>query len=86
MSYGKSEEHSFYCLNCGLKGIPLSRPISRKRELFHRKKLYCPHCKVTVNHIEITNPIDLADFQEAFANGEFIKETQISLKECAVNG
>ena len=87
MGYGKgNEEHSFYCLNCGLKGIPLSRSKSRKREKFHRKKLYCPHCKITVNHIEITNQFELADFQEAFANGEFIEETNKSIKECAVNG
>ena len=85
MSYGKGEEHSFYCLNCGLRGIPLMRPNSRKREKFHRKKLYCPHCKITVNHIEITNQFDLNEFQEAFANGDFVAEAIESVKECAEN-
>jgi ribosomal protein L37AE/L43A len=48
-------------------------------------KLYCPHCKITVNHIEITNQFDLNEFQEAFANGEFVMEAAESVKECAEN-
>ena len=80
MSYGKGEEHSFYCLNCGLKGIPLMRPNSRKREKFHRKKLYCPHCKMETQHVETTNNHEAAEFKELFSQGAFIEENRESLE------
>lgn len=85
MPRGKTEEHSFYCLGCGKAGIPLMRPISHKREKFHRKKLYCPYCGCTINHIECTNPIEVMEFKLAFKNGEFIEEAENSKKECAEN-
>ena len=80
MSYGKGEEHSFYCLNCGLKGIPLMRPNSRKREKFHRKKLYCPHCKMETQHVETSNNHEAAEFKELFSQGAFIEENRESLE------
>ena len=75
--------HRFFCIQCGNEGIPLARKQGHKHGKFHRKKLYCPHCKITVNHIEITNQFDLNEFQEAFANGDFVAEAIESVKECA---
>lgn len=73
------EPHDFYCINCGTKGISLFRPQSRKRELFHRKKLYCPHCKQTVNHIECQNSWEIEEFKINFANGVYENEKEESL-------
>lgn len=80
MSY---EQSDFYCINCGQKGIPCLRPQARRRERFHRKKLYCPHCGYTINHIECRTDEDVYDFKEAFDNGEFQEEARISIKECS---
>lgn len=82
MSY---EQSDFYCLNCGKKGIPCLRPQARRRGQFHRKKLYCPHCGNTVNHVECRTDEDAYVFKIAFENGEFREEAIISLKECAGN-
>jgi hypothetical protein len=82
MSYEKSE---FYCLNCGNKGIPCLRPQGRRRGVFHRKKLYCPTCKATLNHIECKNEYEVHEFKQMFAEGTFQEEAAISLKECAEN-
>lgn len=71
MSY---EESNFYCLNCGRKGIPIQRPSSRKRERFHRKKLYCTSCKITCNHVECKSDEDVREFLEAFEEGAFQEE------------
>ena len=77
---GKSyETHDFYCLNCGLKSLPICRDCGRKRESFHRKRLYCFHCKQEVNHIEIKNQEEKNEFLEAFENGEFREEATQSL-------
>ena len=85
MGYGNSEEHSFWCINCGKRGIPLSRTTGRQRERFHRKKLYCPNCKVTVNHIECKNSIEIEQFQEEYQAGNFQEEAKESVEECAKN-
>ena len=85
MPKGKTEEHSFYCIGCGKPGIPLMRPISRRKEKFHRKKMYCPHCGCIINHIECKNPFEVEEFKIAFENGEFKAEAEISIRECAEN-
>lgn len=73
--------HDFYCIKCGKKGIPLARKVSMQKERFHRKKLYCPFCKVTINHVECKNDIDVYEFLEDFNNGVFLDEVEESLKE-----
>ena len=85
MSYGKIDIHDFYCIKCGNKGMPCLRPQAHRREKFHRKKLYCPTCGLTVNHIECKNDEEVYEFKEMFANGDFQEEVEISLKECADN-
>ena len=85
MPKGKTEEHYFCCINCGRTGIPLMRPLSRKREKFHRKKMFCPFCGRTVNHIECSSSIEVEEFKTAFAMDMFKEEAALSIKECAEN-
>lgn len=71
--------HSFYCPKCGNFTMDLPRNTGMRKEGMHRKKLYCPWCKETLNQIEITTPADLINFREAFERGDFINESQESL-------
>ena len=72
-------EHSFYCINCGNKGIPLMRKQGFKHEGMHRKKLYCVHCKCEVNHIECKTYEEVQIFKDAFERGEFKDEAEESV-------
>ena len=72
-------EHSFYCLKCGNKGIPIMRRDAKKHTPFHRKKLYCLYCKTEVNHIECTNQLEVAEFKENFEKGAYIDEAKASI-------
>lgn len=72
-------EHSFYCIKCGNKGIPLMRNQGHQHGRFHRKKLYCPCCQVVINHIECKTPEDIEEFLENFENGVYIDEAEESL-------
>lgn len=80
--YGKIDIHDFYCIKCGRKALSCVRPQAHRREKFHRKKLYCPWCQVTLNCVECTNDADAFDFKEQFEKGAFQKEAEISLAEC----
>lgn len=73
------ENHDFYCINCGRKGIPLSRRVSLQHGKFHRKKLYCIYCKEEVNHIECRTPEEVEEFKENFENGVYKDEAKESL-------
>ena len=75
-------QHEFYCINCGQRNIPLARQDAQKREKFHRKKMYCYHCKKIVNNIECKNDSEIYEFRTMFINGDFQKEAEESLKEC----
>ena len=72
-------EHSFYCINCGNKGIPLMRKQGFKHEGMHRKKLYCVHCKCEVNHVECKTFDEVEEFRENFAKGVYKDEAKESL-------
>ena len=74
------ECHDFYCINCGHKGIPITRQSGHKRGTGHRKLLYCPFCKHTVNHIEVSNEFEAKEFMEAFLNGAFAEEAALELQ------
>ena len=78
-SIKKYEEHSFYCLNCGKKGIPIWRDRGHLHSKNHRKALYCPNCKTTVNHIEINNLEDAVKFKEDFEKGLYKEEAAESI-------
>ena len=75
----KYESHDFYCINCGNKGLPVFRNNGRLHSGFHRKKLWCCHCKTECNHIEIRNQEEKELFMEAFNNGEYKEEANESI-------
>ena len=78
-SLGNYETHSFYCMNCGMPGIPIPRKKSHKHSSFHRKKLYCLNCKTEVNHIECSSSDEIEIFKTSFERGEYRNEVQDSL-------
>lgn len=78
----KYEEHKFYCLLCGRPGIPIRRNRGFQHGSMHRKKLYCPYCKIEVNHIEIKTLNEEEEFLENFKNGVYKDEAQESVDTC----
>ena len=75
----KYDEHDFYCIKCGNKGIPLSRDRGHQHKRFHRKKLFCLTCQQEVNHIECKNLEDVEKFKEDFKNGVYTDEAEESI-------
>lgn len=75
-----STDSSFFCIQCGNKGIPIIRNQSLKKETHHRKKLYCIYCKQEVNHIECKNSEEIDKFKENFKKGLYIEESQKSIE------
>jgi hypothetical protein len=73
---GSFSEHSFYCIQCGNKGIPIMRNNGRAKEKFHRKKLYCLHCKQEINHIECRTEEEVNQFKEDFESGVYLSEVE----------
>ena len=69
----------FFCIACGNEGIPLARKRSNKHKGFHRKRLYCPHCRLEVNHVECTTDEEVFQFREDFENGLFQDEATESM-------
>ncbi len=82
----KYEEHKFFCLLCGKEGIPLRRKVGFQHGSMHRKKLYCPYCKVEVNHIEIKNLAEKEKFLEDFKKGVYKDEAEESRDACRHSG
>lgn len=78
----KYEEHKFYCLMCGREGIPVQRKRGYQHGRFHRKKLYCPWCKETLNFIECKNDTDVYEFKTNFEKGIYLEEAKASLENC----
>ena len=74
---GKMEQHSFWCISCGQRGIPLARPSAKKKEQFHKKKLYCIYCKAEINHIECKNQFEIEEFKKMFEEGKFLDESNL---------
>lgn len=72
----------FWCISCGKKGIPIMRDRGRQRTEGHRKKLYCVHCRVTINHIETRNAEEARRFREEFEAGKFAEEAAESIAFC----
>lgn len=71
--------HRFFCIKCGNEGIPIHRKQGHQHGRFHRKKLYCPHCKVEINHVECKNDEDVYEFRLDFEEGVFADEIEESL-------
>ena len=81
MARDSYQEHNFYCIRCGNKGIPLSRNRGHQHGRFHRKKLYCMTCKEEVNHIECKNLEDVEVFKDAFNAGYFKQEAEMPVAD-----
>ena len=79
MARGNFAEHSFYCIRCGNKGIPLMRKQGFQHERLHRKKLYCMFCKEEVNHVECKSLEDVEEFKKNFENGVYLDEAEESV-------
>lgn len=75
----KFTEHSFYCMRCGQKGIGLPRRDSHNHGKHHRKRLWCPYCKMEVNHIECRNDSEVYEFKQNFAEGVYKEEAEQSV-------
>ena len=73
------QTHRFFCIKCGKEGIPLARKQGHKHERFHRKKLYCPYCKMEINHVECQTDEDVYNFRVDFEEGVFVDEIEESL-------
>ena len=73
------ETHNFLCLRCGQAGVPIQRKIGKQHGAFHRKKLYCPWCKVDINHVEVRNQQEKEIFMEGFKNGDYREEAEESI-------
>ena len=71
--------HDFYCIKCGNKGIPLMRKNCLKHKGFHRKKLYCIHCKEEINHVECKTQEEVDKFKTDFENGVYTNEAEESI-------
>ena len=82
----KIESHRFFCINCGREGIPISRSVGQLHGEFHRKKLYCPWCKLTINMVECRNDQEVYKFKEAYEKGEFKDEVEESIRTSRVSG
>jgi len=72
--------HNFFCIKCGKVVVPIMRKNGNMREKFHRKRLYCPFCKQDINCIETKNEIEEYEFRQAFLNGEFQEEAELSVE------
>lgn len=72
----KFELHDFYCINCGERTMTLPRNVAKKKEKFHRKKLYCPTCKITINQIECRNEWEAWEFKRDFEEGVYKDECE----------
>ena len=82
----KTDLHDFYCIKCGNKGIPVMRKRSHNHGKFHRKKLYCLHCKEEVNHVECKNEFEVYEFLEDFRNGVFEDEAKAYISDVGDSG
>lgn len=74
--------HNFYCMKCGQPTIPIMRKNGQMHGKFHRKKLYCYHCKEEINCIECRNDSEVMEFKENFENGVYESEAEESLANC----
>lgn len=68
-----------FCVQCG-KSMPVMRPTCNYREKGHRKKMYCPYCKVVINHIDCRNQEQIDQFKLDFAKGKYKDEAIASIE------
>lgn len=76
----KTNEHKFWCINCGKAGIPIQRKVGHQHGKNHRKKLWCPWCLTTINMVETRNTEEEIQFKEDFMAGKFKEEAKKSFE------
>lgn len=76
----KTKQHYFMCIKCGKLTMTLPRPVGHQYKSWHRKKLYCPNCRVEINCIECKDEEEVFYFKEDFERGLFEEECEESLK------
>lgn len=74
--------NDFYCLNCGNRSMTLPRTRGFLNGKFHRKRLYCPLCRLDCNHVEVQTDEEAFEFKEAFERGDFKEEAAESIEHC----
>jgi hypothetical protein len=74
------EQHKFFCIQCAREGLPIQRKVNHKYGKHHMKKLWCPWCKMEMNHIECRNDQEIKEFKENYAAGVYKNEVEESLK------
>lgn len=79
MGKNSLKTHRFFCLNCGSESVPLMRKQGHQHGRFHRKKLYCYHCKTEINHIECKDEGDIYEFKMNYKEGAYKHEAEESL-------
>ena len=80
-SNNRYELHTFYCIQCGQKTFDLQRKVNHRHAKHHLKKLWCPHCKATINCVECRNDEEVYEFKEKWLAGEYQSEIIKSLEE-----
>lgn len=78
-------DSSFYCVNCGRKGIPILRDKSKVRASGHMKRLWCPYCKLEIDHIELKTPFEIEQFKNDFEAGAYKEFAEESINFCKGN-
>lgn len=76
----QTKQSRLYCLNCGKENIPIYRPAAHVKEPKHRKKMYCPWCKVIVNMIECRDDKEIEKFKKDFEDGVYIEEARENIE------
>ncbi len=70
--------------------MELPRQRSHQHSKHHRKRLWCPYCKIEINHIECKNEDDIYEFKMKYLDGDYIEEAQESItflnKGSVING
>ncbi len=78
--------HRFFCIQCGQEGVPLARKQGHKHGKFHRKKLYCFHCKMEMNHVECKSDDEVYEFKMDYEEGVFTDEVKDSMAVIGASG
>ena len=76
----KTDEHKFWCINCGKAGIPIQRKVGHQHGKNHRKKIWWPWCLTTINMVETRNTEEEIQFKEDFMAGKIKEEAKKSFE------
>ena len=77
---------TFFCTQCGKRGIPIPRSKNHLREKGHLKRLYCPYCRRVVNHVELSAKYTEEDFRKEFEAGSFDRNGMRKTRRKLING